>query len=520
MQQYPIESIHKWIHDDNIVNEKGEEMIFTDHMFLFEPYQDFSPRQVYKKSVQVGVSVMQQFKCFHGMKSEGWNIIYTLPSDNDVEEFVPTKTDKIIFANPELINHLQANNVYRKGLYDRFLYFKGTRSKTAALMTTADLLVHDELDRSDLGVVQDYRGRTQRSKYQGIWELSNPSVKNSGVDVSWKRSDRKEWAVMCPHCQIEQVIEWGKNVDYVNKVYMCRECGGEITDTARRKGRWAAANPDSPISGYHISQVMAPWRSAANLIQEESETNEEYFQNFILGEPIGDGDAEDFRQLVIDAWTPKELKKPPYFMGVDIGSTKHYVIGNRDGIFQIGKVKTRQELELLIEHFNPTTVMDAGPERTWAEEFRMKYPKLYLNFYKRDKDKKQVFRFGDNEKEAGLVYSDRSRVIDAVVTAIAYADIQFDLSPEDLEAYIKHWIVMVKKKEIDSLGLARFVWDKNSESAQDHWVHATVYYYIARSRGGPVSFQPLVTEDKPLVVMTENGAEMQDLKEYMESRNQ
>lgn len=513
-----IESIHKWIHDEHIVNEKGEEMVFTDHMFLFEPYMDFSARQVYKKSVQVGVSVMEQFKCFHAMNTQGWNIIYTLPSDNDVEEFVPTKTDKIIFANQSLANHLQANNVYRKGMYDRFLYFKGTRSKTAALMTSADLLVHDELDRSDLGIVQDYRGRTQRSKYQGIWELSNPSVKNSGVDVSWKRSDRKEWVVKCPECEIEQFLEWSKNVDYQRKIYVCRECGGEITDKARRLGRWVASEPESQISGYHISQLMAPWRSAANLIDEEAETNEEYFNNFILGEPTGEGDAEDFRQLIIDAWTPKDLQKPPYFMGVDIGSTKHYVIGNRDGIFRIGKLKTRQELEMLIEQYNPHVVMDAGPERTWAEEFRRKYPKMALNFYKRDKDKKTVIKWGEKE-DTGLVYSDRSRVIDAVVTAIVYADIQFDLPPEDLEAYIKHWLVMVKKKEIDSMGLARFVWDKNTESAQDHWVHATVYYYIARSRGGPVTFMPTQADNKqPLVVMTEAGAEMQDLREYMESR--
>lgn len=513
----PDMGILKWIHDSAFVNEKGEQILFADHMFLLEPYDDFSPRQVYKKCSQVGVSVMMNFKCFYSMKQYGWNIIYTLPADSDVEEFVPTKTDKMIQSNPALQSKLQTDKVGLKQMYDRFLHFKGTRSKTAAIMTTADLLVHDEKDRSDQGILGDYRSRIKKSLYKGVWELSNPSVKNSGVDVTWQRSDRREWIVKCFTCNHEQVLDWHRTVDYVRKIYQCVNCNNELTADMIRLGRWLASNPDSEIHGYHISQMMAPWITAKELIAEEAETDEEYFYNFILGEPTGEGDAEDFRQLILDAWTPKNLSKAgPYFMGVDVGGTKHYVIGNKEGIFQIGKVRTRQELELLIEQYNPTVVMDAGPERTWAEEFRRKYPKLWLNFYKRDKDKKKVVRFAEGEN-TGIVYSDRSRIIDAVVTAIAYSDIQFDLDPKDLNSYILHWQTMVKKKEIDSLGLPKFLWDKNTEHAQDHWVHATVYYFIARSRGGNTEFVPSPTEaPKPLI--TTDGSEMRDLEEVMQEK--
>lgn len=105
-----------------------------------------------------------------------------------------------------------------------------------------------------------------------------------------------------------------------------------------------------------------------------------------------------------------------------------------------------------------------------------------------------------------------------MVTAITYADIQFDLKAKDLESYIKQWLTMVKKKEIDAMGLARFVWDKNTENAQDHWVHATVYYWIARTRGGEATVVPGPEgEEKPkLVVRTQEGFDQLDLKEYME----
>ena len=512
--------INYWMHEENFVNEKQERLSFQDHMFLIDPYDDFSRRQVYKKCSQVGVSVMMNMKSFYALKAYQWNIIYTLPSDSDVEEFVPTKTDKMIAANPVLKNALQSDKVSLKQMYDRFLYYKGTRSKTAAIMTTADLLIHDEKDRSDQSVLEGYRSRTKKSKYKGIWELSNPSVKNTGVDVTWSRSDRKEWVVTCPHCKLEQILSWHENVDYVRKIYQCKQCGHEIDDTARRLGKWVAANPDSTISGYHISQLMAPWITAAELIEEEEDTDEEYFYNFILGEPIGEGDAEDFRRLVLDAWTPENLKaKGPHYMGIDIGSTKHYVIGNDRGIHTVGKLKTRQELEFLIEHWNPSAiVMDAGPERTWAEEFRKKYPRLWINFYKRDRQQKSPITWGDNDTKQGIVFSDRSRVIDMTVNDIVTADISFDLDAKDLNAYIKHWLVMVKKQEEDSLGLVRYVWDKNSSSAQDHWVHATVYYNIARSRGGKTTVLdgPGNQERPKLIVPTDDGFKENDLRDLMD----
>lgn len=513
-----IESIHKWIHEQGIVNEKGEPILFHDYMFMFDPFRDFSPRQVYKACSQVGKSVKMLLKAFHVMRAAKHNVIYTLPTDSDVKEFVPTKVDKIIRANISLSSALDADNVFRKGLFGRDLHFKGTRGESAAVMTTADLLIHDEVDRSDQPTLEDFRSRIKRSAYAGIWEISNPSFKNTGIDVSWKRSDRKEWAVRCAECRMEQILEWSKNVDYRKKIYACRDCGAELTDNVRRLGRWVAANPGSTVSGYHISQMLAPWLSAAQLIQEEEETDDEYFSNFVLGEPIGEGDAEDFRQIILDAWTPKDLEQGPFFMGVDIGSTKHYVIGNERGIFKIGKLRERIELESLIEHYNPTVVMDAGPERTWAEEFRRKYPKLTINFYKRDKDKKVMLKWGE-EKEAGIVWSDRSRVIDATVTALVYTDIELALEAADLEAYTKHWLVMTKKKEIDSLGLARFVWDKNSEHAQDHWVHATVYYWIARSRGKPAVYSPSPSGPKlPIIHQTSDGSNMRDLEEYLEEK--
>lgn len=512
--------ITTWMHENNIVNEKGEPLTFQDHMFLLDPYDDFSQYQVYKKCSQVGLSVMMNVKIPYAMKHYGWNTIYTLPSDSDVWEFVPTKTDEILHTNKVLNELLQVDKVELKKIANRFWHFKGTKSKTAAIMTTADLLVHDEKDRSNLNVVGQYRSRIQKSNFKGVWELSNPSVKNSGIDMTWQQSDQKEWLITCKYCKLQQTLDWTENVDYQRKIYVCRQCGKEIDDITRRLGQWKKMNEDSDISGYHISQMMAPWITARDLIREEEDSDEAYFFNFILGEPIGGEGAYNFRQYIVDAWTAKNLKNNgPHFMGIDVGSTKHYVIGNLDGIHTIGHVRTRIELESIIEYWNPTVVMDAGPERTWAEEFRRKYPKLWISFYKPDKEKKKICRWGEG-KDTGIVYIDRSRMIDRTLNNIIYGDLTFDLQSGDLDAYIRHWEVMSKQKEINKLGQLVYRWTKTPEHAADHYVHATVYYNAARSRGGEADFvsSPIGAGKKTLTVQGKDGEEKMDLKAYMESK--
>ena len=303
----------------------------------------------------------------------------------------------------------------------------------------------------------------------------------------WKKSDMKELFITCRGCSEEQSLEWEKNVDTIKKIYVCSKCGKELTDDERRKGRWIATNPGKEISGYHISQMMAPWLTAKDLIKEKDDRGEEYFRNFILGEPYSIGEEADIRQAITDVWTPKPIDTKPFFMGIDIGMVKHYVLGSREGIFKIGTCKSRESLEAIIEKYNPVWVMDAGPERTWAEEFRKKYPKGFLNFYRRDKPKAEIIKWGgytkgvEDKKNWGYVWSDRTRIIDKTIYEILKGNIQFSLTREELERYIKHWESMRRIIEKSKDETSRYVWQ--TTTGVDHYCHATVYYEIATQRG-------------------------------------
>jgi len=520
-------SIPHWIIENNIVNERGDPIEFRDHLFLFDILADTSRFQVIKKCVQVGATVAFTLKSAFFCKKGKMNVIYTMPSDEDVSDFVKTKADMIFKANPELRDDFKSDTIGLKQIGDRFIYYNGTKSKTASLSKSADLLIHDEIDRSDLKIVEQFRSRLANSDYKGIWYLSNPSIVGVGIDEFWQKSDKKEWFITCKGCGLEQYLKWEDNIDEINKKYVCKDCGKEFSNNDRRLGHWIATDPGKEMSGYHISQMMSPKWTVSDLLREKEDKGEDYFRNFYLGEPYSAGEDIGLRQAITDIWTDEELEKNgPYYMGIDIGNIKHYVIGSRKGIFEIGVCRTREELEKIIDKWNPTWVMDSGPERTWAEEFKKKYPKGFLNFYHADKDKAEIIRWGgegrgvEDRKNWGYVWTDRTRIIDKVIYEMLRGNFMIGISREHLEKYIKHWESMRKIiEESTDKTKKRYTWI--TTNGIDHWCHATVYYYLAMQRGnGKFEFESEKNKDTPVIERTDNGFKMNDLKDIIESIQQ
>ena len=515
-------SLPFFIIQNGIKNEKDEPLEFKDHLFLFDILRDYSPVQIVKKCAQVGLSVSMNLKTFFMADKMGLSTIYTMPSDSDVEEFVKTKTDKIFQANEVIRKRIRLDNVGLKQIGNVFIYFKGTRSKAAPISTTTDTLMHDELDRSDLNIIEQYTSRISSSKFKRTWYFSNPSLKGVGVDNYWKKSDKKEWFITCLGCNAKQYLTYERNVSELQGVFICGECGKELTYEERRGGKWEKTGIGE-VSGYHISQLMATWVTAKELIVAKEEKGVEYFMNFVLGEPYAPGEGRDFRTIITDDWTSKSLDVPPLYMGVDVGAEKHWVLGNKDGIFKIGKCKSREELEDVIRKYNPITVMDSGPERTWAEEFRKKFPKIFLAFYRQDKNIAQIIQWGGDKgnfedvKNWGYVWIDRNRVIDGTVHDMQRGEIMFDLPKEELEKMIQHWETMSRIQEDTPLGTKRYVWV--TSTGVNHWASALWFYWIARKRSGiatEILKEPSFLQPRSVVVNTPEGQKLEDLEQIME----
>lgn len=494
-----------WIIYNKLVNENQTPIEFADHYFLKEPYLDYTPEQVVRKASQVGWSTLAILKAIHLARYRLANIIYTLPSRSIVKDFVTPKVDPLIDSNPTIKAMMgKTDSTALKSIGQRFLYFRGSWEESAAISISAHVLINDEVDRSKQGVLNTYRTRLDDAKRVRpdlgyVWQFSNPSVPGAGVDDKWQRSDQKHWFVKCPKCNYEWYLSYPENINRELGIYICAKCHRPMTNETRRMGRWVKARPGSNISGYWISQLMVPWIPASKII-EDSLGSPQIFNNFTLGLPYVSKDDALTRKAILDCINPATNPRTEVAIGVDVGVTKHYVIGNRYGIFEVGTTESWDDIENMRNRYGAYMVIDMMPYPNVPKRLIKKYPgKVFGHYYGEDKKTNEVIRWGQKEK-SGIVYSDRTKIIDAVVADVIAQDIWFNLTATELEEYIYHWGQLYRALRKNETGIEIPYWE-TIEGRPDHYAHATVYWYIALQKtltqGGIVRPErPTVAEER------------------------
>ena len=480
-------SIIRWLRKYQIKNELGQVLDFYDHLFLYDIYRDFSPKLVCYKAAQIGFSTMAILKSFFLAKHKKLDIIYTMPSFSDMHDFVGGKVNRIITQNPILLDYVKEKDaVEQKQVGENVIYYRGTWGERAALAVSSDLNIYDEEDRSKQDVIQQYASRLQHSQYKWEWHFSNPSVEGNGVSRYWAKSDQKHWFITCNSCYKEQFLSWPESIDSIKRCFICKYCKHLLSNEERRVGRWVRKYRDKEFSGYWISFLMAPWITAEEIIKYHETKSAEYFSNFVLGLPyVGEGNQVTpdiiYRNCTNDINSQERI-----VIGCDSGLKKHYVLGNKEGIFYAGIANDWKEIEsLLAKYERSIAVIDALPDLTEPRRLREKYPgRVFLCHYARDRKTFQLIRWGKNE-EAGNVIVDRNRGLQMVIDDFANKKIPLQGTQDDWAEFQSHWDTLYKIVELDSLGVPQFSWE--SSNGMDHWCHASLYWRILSQQIVPYS---------------------------------
>jgi len=503
-------SILQWIVEKGILDEKGEPFSYVDRPWLIDILTDWTPQIVLVACAQVGKSVTFMVKVSFALKHFKFNTITTFPTDDDVKEFVASKVNKFIQANRHEFQGMDSDNIERKEVDGRFWFFKGTVSKTAAISTTADLLVHDEISRSDQGAINTYKSRTKASQYKGRYIFSNPGTERDELDLVWQKSNQREWVITCPKCKDEHYLIWPDSIDLERKIRICRACKEPLSDDTLRQGKWVAQNPGSTISGYHISHLMCVWISAAEII-EDSEGDPAYFNNFVLGKSYSPGDLSVSKTTILDLWTPKPMDIGERFIGIDVGNIKHYVLRSSKGLFKIGRFTKPSDLDDIIAFWKPTSgVIDAMPDATLSRYIVDKYPFMKMSYFMENANNPQTIVWwgkgqGDEaSNKSGVVYSHRDRILDQHLTNMIEAKHLIGLETDkEFQLYIKHYETLRREKVVNNKGIERYIWA--STTGEDHYVFADLYAYLAMLGSGSGVFYGEVTQaDIPSVLGADN----------------
>lgn len=516
-------SIHAWLQEHRIKTEQGNPISFKDHLFLFDVYRDMSPKQVVLKAAQIGLSTLEILKAFWVAKNMGLDIIYTLPTEDDRNEFVSGKVNRLISQNPVLAEYVKdKDSVEQKRVGDHIIYYRGTWTKKAAIMVSSDLNIYDEVDASKQDVIEQYATRLQASSHRWEWYFSHPSSEGTGVDVFWAKSDQKHWFITCT-CGLKQYLSWPDSIDPERGIYQCKECKAEITDEQRRRGKWVKKYRDREFSGFWIPLLINTKFSARDILKYHEDKTEEYFWNKVLGLPyVGGGNKLTKTNLLKNCvnenlWPEKNER---LVIGVDTGAKIHLVAGGEYGICHYSEDGDYEELERLLKAYpRAIAVIDQGGDITTPRQLRERYPgRVFLCSYREAEGKTlQLVKWGQND-ESGAVQADRNRLIQMCVDAFTAGTIPLQGTENDWYDYYLHWNALTRVQEENERGTVRKIWKRNGA---DHFAHATVYWRIGISRfggtgsivGGTSLFQGM-----PEAPVMQNGTIQTDLTKTFKFR--
>lgn len=482
-----------WTIKHQIKNEAGLPIEFREHNFLRAIYDDMSQYQVVLKPPQVGMTVLQLIKTLWCAKKMHWDVIYTLPTATDVNDMAGGKINRIIAQNPIFSTWTKDHaNVEQKSVGNNIVYYRSTFVAKAAMMVSSHLNVHDEVDASDASVITQYETRLE-AKEEGeknMWYFSHPTLSGFGVDIQWQQSDKKEWFIICPHCQNSDFLRYPECIHDGN--YICHACKGILSNEDRINGEWKPT-AEGKFSGYHISQMMCPWITAANIEEKyhDPKKDKQYFWNYVLGLPyIASEDKIDPSVVLKNVISTLNPQTERIVIGVDTGLPIHFTCMNKDGAFYYGKCKEPSEsydpyteLESFLIRW-PTSIIvsDQGGDLIGIRRLQAKYPgRVYLCYYRKDKKGKDLIKWGE-DADFGIVTVDRNRMISMIVEQMRDIGlIRLNGSHADWAEFADHFgniyreLVTVREsigKDAHTLYGNEYVWKRNGP---DHFVHTLLY---------------------------------------------
>ena len=271
-------------------------------LFLEEPLNDTSQRMCGKKARQLGWSENSaSFALWFADTHPHTGVIYTLPTNDFVSDFSNTRIQPIIDQSPYLRNitgDLMGNNrrklenVKLKKINTSYFFLRSMGSERAGMGFPIDLAIWDEVDASDEHNKEVFQAMLDASKYKWERELSTPTIPGRGISRTYQMSDMKKWEVKCEKCGHWQFMKWPDSVvEFHGKyLFICLHCR-QMDCLDRAHGRYTRQGPkDAPYSGYHVSQLEAPWFTAEDIhFKYKRSRYPQLFYNLVLGlEYVGD----------------------------------------------------------------------------------------------------------------------------------------------------------------------------------------------------------------------------------------
>ena len=470
------------------------------------------PNQCAKKGAQVGITEINVLKTIHGHIYGRYptGTLYLFPTWNDVSDFSKARFNPLIYDNPQIAEHvktissggktMEAATIKKIGngvLYLRSARqtakIEGLKADSSSLKSIpVDRIVFDERDVMSDQMVDLAKERISHSDIGEMFQLSTPSIPDYGIDLAYQNSDQRVWELRCEHCNTYTCLELEfpdclktRADDSVFRA--CKKCGKEIYP---KDGRWTPQTPEqTDMVGWWISQLNSMFVDPKKILEQfqDPKTNLQEFYNSKLGMAYIAAENRLTKNDVLACCGNDVMSvrsEGPCSMGADIGKHIHVVIGSRQSsgkqlkIIKVATVSSFNDLHDLGQRFGvKCAVLDLYPETRKVREFAEaeRYPVFGCDYQERQKG---AFAWDERNK---VVTCNRTEVCDATHELVVNKGrLELPRRSDELDIYVKHMTGIVKVlQEDDTTGSKIY---RYRRIADDHYRHATNYFYLATSR--------------------------------------
>ena len=502
---------------------------FKDHEYQMAPVNDPARILVLEKSAQLGFTecFFRWILCFL-IKHQSSQAIFTQPTDGDIGKFVKSRADIILEECP-IVKKLGTggvDSVQLKRIGSSFLNFRGTFGARAAISVPSDANNYDEVNFSNPRVLNQYKSRLQHSDYKYERYISTPTIPNFGVSELYNRSDRKRINLKCNHCGHNQFLDWPKNIffkkhgspviipysvdlmelyvekEYEYKTYIgCEKCSLEV-DRSWGWREWVQefpernSDPDSGISGYHLSRMDADHQSAMDLVRASDRRLDGYkteqdFMNFAMASPFEGGDAVPITDAckstaIFQSAMPNNAQGT--YIGLDLGAICHLVVikdiflPSNPGsgpvpillaAYRIPKEALEERLPQLIQQYGALyTVSDAQPYTITVENIAKTFP-----------NRMSICYFGGKKtysmsSDLIQVTANRTATLDELTNAVPKGKFLIASKIPDFDILWTHFKHLAKTLVKDDDGEPEYY--DYVKIGDDHYGYAAAYAMLAR----------------------------------------
>ena len=234
-------------------------------------------------SAQVGKSELLLNTIGYHIDYDPAPMLLIQPTEQKAKDFSKERLAPMLRDSPTLKNKVAdvktrdgGNTTSQKSFPGGYIALGGANAPSTLASRPVRIVLADEIDRFPVSAGTEgdplnlVEKRTNNFYNRKKIFVSTPTNKGaSRIEKEFNQSTREYYHVPCPSCGEFQPLTW-KQIHFESECHACKECGAlhNKYEWDLKKGKWVAENPGAKSRGFHLNELLSPWRKWSEIIED------------------------------------------------------------------------------------------------------------------------------------------------------------------------------------------------------------------------------------------------------------